>query len=109
MAQKIVASLAIFLAATPVLADAQAELEFARAIERWDGALRRHVDSGRVTRATIHGELGEICAGRLAGREADKETCLFWHRGLSTSDIALGSAMLAKAERLGIGHTLPYA
>ena len=32
MAQKIVASLAIFLAATPVLADAQAELEFARAI-----------------------------------------------------------------------------
>jgi ornithine cyclodeaminase len=73
------------------------------------GCLRRHVDSGRVTRDSIHGELGEICAGRIPGREGDDETCLFWHRGLSTSDIALGCAMLDKAERLGIGHTLPYA
>ncbi len=73
------------------------------------GCLRRHVDSGRVTRETIHGELGEICAGKISGRESDDETCLLWHRGLSTSDIALGLAMLDKAERLGIGHTLPYA
>ena len=73
------------------------------------GCLRRHVDSGRVTRETIHGELGDICAGKIPGRENDDETCLFWHRGLSTSDIALGIAMLEKAERLGIGHTLPYA
>jgi ornithine cyclodeaminase len=73
------------------------------------GCLRRHVDSGRVTRASIHGELGEICAGRIEGRASDDETCLFWHRGLSTSDIALGCALLDKAERLGIGHTLPYA
>jgi len=73
------------------------------------GCLRRHVDSGRVTRASIHGELGEICADRIPGRRSDDETCLFWHRGLSTSDIALGAAMLDKADRLGIGHTLPYA
>lgn len=73
------------------------------------GCLRRQVDSGRVTRAGIHGELGEICAGHIPGRESDDETCLFWHRGLSTSDIALGCAVLEKAERLGIGHTLPYA
>ncbi len=73
------------------------------------GCLRRHVDSGRVTRESIHGELGEICAGRIPGREHDDETCLLWHRGLSTSDIALGVAMLAKAERLGLGMELPYA
>ena len=73
------------------------------------GCLRRHVDSGRVTRATIHGELGEICAAKISARESDDETCLFWHRGLSTSDIALGCALLDKAEKLGIGLTLPYA
>ena len=73
------------------------------------GCLRRHVDSGKVTRETIHGELGRICAARLAGRESDDETILFWHRGLSISDIALGHAMLEKADRLGVGHTLPYA
>ena len=73
------------------------------------GCLRRHVDSGNVTRETIHGELGSICAARLTGRASDDETILFWHRGLSISDIALGHAMLEKADRLGVGHTLPYA
>jgi alanine dehydrogenase len=72
------------------------------------GCLRRHVDSGKVTRETIHGELGQICAGHLPGRERDLETILLWHRGLSTSDIALGYAMLQKADRLGVGHTLPF-
>jgi len=73
------------------------------------GCLRRHVDSGQLTRENLHAELGSICAGKIAGRESDDETILFWHRGLSTSDIALGIAMLDKAERLDIGHTLPYA
>lgn len=34
---------------------------------------------------------------------------LFWHRGLGTTDIALGQAMLAKAARLGLGQRLRYA
>ncbi|MDG2482918.1 MAG: ornithine cyclodeaminase family protein, partial [Alphaproteobacteria bacterium] len=73
------------------------------------GCLRRHIDGGKVTQESIHGELGQICAGLLPGRENDDETILLWHRGLSTSDIALAYAMIEKAERLGIGHTLPYA
>ena len=43
------------------------------------------------------------------GRERDDETILFWHRGLSLSDIALGHAMLEKARRLGIGQELRCA
>ena len=31
-----------------------------------------------------------------------------YHRGLSLSDIALGAAMLKKAEALGIGQQLVY-
>ncbi|MBT6509489.1 MAG: ornithine cyclodeaminase family protein [Rhodospirillaceae bacterium] len=73
------------------------------------GCLRRHIDGGKDTQESIHGELGQICAGLLPGRENDDETILLWHRGLSTSDIALAYAMIEKAERLGIGHTLPYA
>jgi len=73
------------------------------------GSLRAHVDAGKLTEATLHGELGQIVAGRKAGRERDDETILFWHRGLSLSDIALGSAMLAKARSLGIGQRLRYA
>ena len=61
------------------------------------------------TRRPLYGELGEIVAGRKPGRENDGETILFWHRGLSTTDMALGCAMLAKAERLGVGQRLRYA
>jgi ornithine cyclodeaminase len=72
------------------------------------GALRAHVDAGKLSEATLYAELGEIVAGRKPGRERDDETILFWHRGLSLSDIALGAAMLDKAARLGIGQTLRY-
>ncbi len=73
------------------------------------GALRRHVDEGKVTQDSLHAEMGEIVAGRKPSRESDDETNLFWHRGLGTTDIALGWAMLAKAEKLGIGQTLRFA
>jgi len=72
------------------------------------GALRAHVDEGKLSEATLHAELGEIVAGRKPGRERDDETILFWHRGLSLSDIALGAAMLEKAARVGVGQTLRY-
>ena len=72
------------------------------------GALRAHVDSGRLSEKNLHAELGQIVAGLKPGRESDGETNLFWHRGLSLSDIALGAAMLAKARRLGIGQRLRF-
>src|SRR3546814_15022315 len=70
------------------------------------GSLRAHVEAGKLSEATLHGELCEIVTGRKPGRERDDETILFWHRGLSLSDIALGAAMLEKAAALGIGQTL---
>jgi alanine dehydrogenase len=73
------------------------------------GALRAHVEQGKLSEATLHAEIGEIVAGRKPGREREDETILFWHRGLSLSDIALGHAMLEKAARLGIGQRLRYA
>ncbi|RZT39171.1 ornithine cyclodeaminase family protein [Cupriavidus agavae] len=73
------------------------------------GALRQHVDSGRLNEENLHAELGQIVAGLKPGRERDDETILFWHRGLSTTDIALGHAMLTKARNLGLGQTLRFA
>lgn len=73
------------------------------------GALRRHVDEGRLTEETLHAELGQIVAGRKPGRQSDDETNLFWHRGLSLSDIALGHALLVKAAAMGVGQSLRFA
>jgi alanine dehydrogenase len=73
------------------------------------GALRRHVDLGKLNEHNLHAELGQIVAGLKPGRETDEETILFWHRGLSVSDIALGHALLKKAELMAIGQTLRFA
>jgi ornithine cyclodeaminase len=74
---------------------------------KW-GALRAHVDAGKLSPDTLHAEMGQIVAGLKPGRETEEERILFWHRGLSLSDIALGHAMLEKAKRLGIGQRLRF-
>ena len=72
------------------------------------GALRPHIDAGRIDEKSFYAEIGEIAAGLKPGRQTDAETILFWHRGMSTTDIALGAAMLDKARRMGIVQTLRY-
>lgn len=72
------------------------------------GALRAHVEAGKLSADTLHAELGQIVAGLRPGRESEEETILFWHRGLSLSDIALGHALLTKATSIGAGQRLRY-
>jgi alanine dehydrogenase len=72
------------------------------------GALRPHIDQGLISEASVHAELCDIVIGKKPGRERGDETILFWHRGLSLSDIALGAAILAKAKEQGLGQTLVY-
>jgi alanine dehydrogenase len=72
------------------------------------GSLRAHVDQGLLTEESLHAELGEIVAGRKPGRESESETILFWHRGLATTDIAVGHALYERAVERGVGTTLRY-
>jgi len=72
------------------------------------GALRPHLNAGRISATSFAAEIGEIAAGLKPGRERDDETILFWHRGLATSDIALGVALLDKARQQGLVRRLPY-
>ncbi len=72
------------------------------------GALRPHVDTGRLTTASLYAELGQIVTGRIPGRERDDERILFWHRGLAILDIAVGLAILRRAEEQDAGTMLRY-
>jgi alanine dehydrogenase len=72
------------------------------------GALRRHVDTGRLSAASLHAELGQVVAGARPGRERDDERILLWHRGLAILDIAVGLAILRRAEQRGAGTMLRY-
>jgi len=73
------------------------------------GSLRAHVNAGKLSEKTLHAEMGQIVAGLKPGRERDDETIIFWHRGLSLSDIALAHAMIEKSTRLGIGQKLRFS
>ena len=73
------------------------------------GALRPHLNAGRITVESFYSEIGEIVAQAKPGRETDDETILFWHRGLATSDIALGAFMLEKARSMNLVKTLRYS
>ncbi len=72
------------------------------------GALRRHVDTGRLSAASLYAELGQIVAGHRPGRERNDERILLWHRGLAILDIAVGVAILRRAEQQDIGTMLRY-
>ena len=72
------------------------------------GSLRAHVDEGLLSEDSLHAELGEIVAGKKPGRESEDETILFWHRGLATTDIAVGQVLYERAVERGIGTTLRY-
>ncbi|MGH3627535.1 MAG: ornithine cyclodeaminase family protein [Sciscionella sp.] len=72
------------------------------------GALRHHVDTGALTERTLYGELGQIVAGNLAGRESAVERILLWHRGLSILDVAVAYLILDRAVAAEAGTMLRY-
>ena len=72
------------------------------------GALRAHVDTGRLTRDSLYAEFGEVVSGEKPGRETDVERILFWHRGLSILDVALAHLVLTRAEATEVGTMLRY-
>lgn len=72
------------------------------------GALRPHIDAGLISEESFYAEIGEIAAGLKPGRESDDETILFWHRGMSTGDIALGARILEKARGMKLTQNLLF-
>jgi ornithine cyclodeaminase len=72
------------------------------------GALRAHVDSGRLTRESLHAEIGQVVCGARPGRGSADETWLFWHRGLSICDLAVALDLVEAAKERGVARILPY-
>ncbi len=72
------------------------------------GALRHHVDTGRLSEQTLYAELGAVVAGDVPGRESPDERILLWHRGLSILDVAVAHLVLRRAEEAEVGTMLRY-
>lgn len=56
---------------------------------------------------TIHADLGELVAGKKAGRESDRERTMAANLGLAIDDMAVAPLIYKKAVEKGIGTFLP--
>ncbi|MDH3703580.1 MAG: ornithine cyclodeaminase family protein, partial [Alphaproteobacteria bacterium] len=77
-------------------------------VDDWDqcckgGQLYPLIESGDLTRESLHGEIGEVVDGAVTGREPGDDIIVYWHRGFAISDIMLGSKILSEAERQDVG------
>ncbi|MGD2295347.1 MAG: hypothetical protein PVF22_05875 [Candidatus Aminicenantes bacterium] len=67
------------------------------------GDLIISIDGGLITNKNIHGEIGEVAAGKIPGRESEEETTFFKSVGLAVQDVAVAELVLKRAEELDIG------
>ena len=57
--------------------------------------------------AAIAGDLGELAAGRVAGRRDARERLFCLNLGMALEDVVTGALALERARGLGIGRELP--
>jgi len=67
------------------------------------GELHHALESGRMTRAGVHAELGQVVAGRKPGRSSDAEIAVFDSTGTALQDAAAAALVYEKASRAGAG------
>lgn len=70
------------------------------------GDLHHALDQGFMTEADAHAELGEIIAGKKAGRERDDEIIIFDSTGMALQDVAAAAIVYERAVSAGAGLRL---
>ena len=78
--------------------------DFEQACE--SGEVNVSLHDGTLTRAQLAGTLGEVIAGKKPARLRSDDVTVFDSTGLAVQDLALASALLAAAEREGVGLEL---
>lgn len=58
---------------------------------------------GLITEGHVHGEIGEVAAGRVPGRESYEEVTLFKSVGVAVQDVAVATLVVRRAAYLGLG------
>jgi ornithine cyclodeaminase/alanine dehydrogenase-like protein (mu-crystallin family) len=65
---------------------------------RLHGDVARHLAQGDIQPEQIHGELGSVLSGNLAGRRRDEEITIAKFVGLGVQDLVAAEVSLAKLE-----------
>jgi alanine dehydrogenase len=68
------------------------------------GDLHHAISAGIVSLDAVHAELGEIVAGRKAGRSSDAEIIVFDSTGMALQDVAAAAVVYRRALNTGAGQ-----
>lgn len=60
----------------------------------------------KLNPAGPHATLGEVICGKAPGRESEAQRIVFSHMGMGSLDIAVGSRVVEKARKQGVGQKL---
>lgn len=80
-----------------------------------DSVEQAQMESGDLAEPVAHGllswdrvhELGDVVAGKIAGRARDGQATLFKSLGIAIEDVAVGSLVYERARAKGIGREVP--
>jgi len=72
------------------------------------GELAHMFEGGRLTQDGIYGEVGDIVARILPGREHDREVIIAAMIGMGTEDVGVGAQVLRRAKQLGLGQRFDF-
>lgn len=61
------------------------------------------LQTGLITKASIHGEIGEVAAGRIPARESRAEVTFFKSVGVAVQDVAVAGLALRRAAERNLG------
>jgi alanine dehydrogenase len=70
------------------------------------GELHHALDKGVVTRSDVHAELGEVIAGKKAGRASADEVIIFDSTGTALQDVAAAAMVYERAISAGKGEVI---
>jgi ornithine cyclodeaminase/alanine dehydrogenase len=72
------------------------------------GDLRHALAANLMTKAEVHGELGEVIAGRKLGRSTSEEIIIFDSTGMALQDVIVAAAVYHKAVGENLGQTIDF-
>lgn len=72
------------------------------------GELHHAIEAKVLTRENVHAELGEIVAGKKAGRISDEEIIIFDSTGMALQDVASAVVVYEKALKSNVGAKIKF-
>jgi ornithine cyclodeaminase len=89
---------------TPLVAKSRFFVDFRESTVNEGGEYRRALEAGAIGPEHILGEIGEVAAGRVAGRRAAEDVTLFKSLGIAAEDLAAAHYVLEQARAQGVGQ-----